>query len=170
LNGNNQGHTYFFTIFCLFSLNTQTETQALMYLSNPYFTLNFGKLAIWSLICFICHYLFQGLHHFDKRQRLGNVRISQMRNISGKGNIFEYILSHIVVINMNCFIFGLKSFLLPFNLILFQTYRLFYGDLIRQSSRDFVPWYACRYLSRKLWLNRDATIYIAEKYQENFDL
>ena len=34
MNGNNQGHTYFFMIFCLFSLNTQTETQALTYLSE----------------------------------------------------------------------------------------------------------------------------------------
>ena len=35
MNGNNQGHTYFFMIFCLFPLNTQTETQALTYLSEP---------------------------------------------------------------------------------------------------------------------------------------
>ena len=47
MNGNNQGHTYFFMIFCLFSLNTQTETQALTYLSKEfnvhYFVLDDGK-------------------------------------------------------------------------------------------------------------------------------
>ena len=41
-------------------------------------------------LCYLC---FQGPHHFDRRQRLGTVRISQMRNNNGAGTPVFFLAS-----------------------------------------------------------------------------